>query len=100
MITSLLDVLDSTVSRGPFFRTRDNNFRSGFFFGLFARRMYLETFLRGGKRIRSGKFFYGQKTDVTSKNPWDPKFDENSKLLKPKTTYTIGKLSKNDIEDF
>ena len=62
--------------------------------------MYLETFLRGGKRIRSGKFFYGQKTDVTSKNPWDPKFDEISKSLKHKTTYTIGKLSKNDIEDF
>ena len=49
------------------------------FFSSFKIRMYLETFLRGGKRIGSGKFFYGQKTDVTSKNPWDPKFDEDSK---------------------
>ena len=60
---------------------------------LFERKMYLETFLRGGKRIRSGKFFYGQKTDVTSQNLLDPKFDENSKSLKRKTTYTIRKLS-------
>ena len=62
--------------------------------------MYLETYSRGGKRIRSGKFLYGQKTDVTSKNPWDPKFDQNSKSLKLKTTYTIRKLSKSDIEEF
>ena len=29
--------------------------------------MYLETFLRGGKRIRPGKIFYGPKTDFTGK---------------------------------
>ena len=45
------------------------------FFGSLERRMYLETFSREGKRIRSGKFFYGQKTDVTSENPLHPKFD-------------------------
>ena len=52
------------------------------FFGLFERRMYLETFLRGGKRIRPGTFFYGQKTDVTSKKPWRPEILRKFKIAK------------------
>ena len=62
--------------------------------------MYLETFLRGVSELGPANFFMDKIVDTTSKNPWDPKFDERSKSLKPKTTYTIQKLSKNDVEDF
>ena len=71
-------------SRGPFLRTRDNNFRSGIFFCSFERRMYLETFLRGGKRIRCGKFFMSKRLTSQGKTLGTRNLTKIQSRYKPK----------------
>ena len=51
-------------SRGPFLRTLTTTCGLHNFF---KRRKYFKKFLRGRKRIRPGKFFHGEKADVTEK---------------------------------
>ena len=47
------------------------------FFWFTRKKNAFRSFFGGGKKI-GPYFFHGQKIDVTSKNPWDPKFAENS----------------------
>ena len=60
----------SQISKGPFLRVRDNNFRSGIFFSHFEKQSILRLLGEGVRELGPGKFFMGQNVKLPFFSPF------------------------------